>query len=316
MTLFGFLVIFLAIIGLIALVYTIVVRAGRVGRGTRPAVCPQCGNANPDGARFCQKCRTPVGNSIQQSAASQVTTASESRPGLCPQCGNANPDEAIFCQKCGTPVGKPTQKSDVPQPGMASESRPGLCPQCGKANPEQARFCLSCGAALQTFFQKPSVSQAVVSTQTTKIVAIIGAAVILVGFLTPWITISGWVSANISALDWIRGWSFGGETLDRRGEVYLALIGVLLAVVGAISALASPKTKARWATLILLGGIASILAAVWGIVDIGSHADLGVSGGYGYGVYLTLIGGLLSLGALLGSRRWLETLFKRWFLTT
>ena len=308
-TVFGWLVLILAFAGVIGLVFGIVAVVKRIGRGSRSAVCPHCGKANTEQATFCVSCGEALQRPVSERIAPQARAVSTSNPGIpCSQCGKPNPGQAKFCVGCGAPLEAAPQQSSASadgaprQPEMTAGT--GFCPKCGAPQPTGSRFCVGCGTVIQTAGQKASISQGAKSKQTMRIVAIIGAAVILIGFITPWITISGWVSADISALDWIRGWNFGGETLDRRGEVYLALMGVLLAVAGAISALVGPKAKGRWVTLVSLGGIASIIAAIWGIVDIGRGAELGVSGGYGYGVYLTLIGGLVGLvGAVASLKR-------------
>jgi ribosomal protein L40E len=55
--------------------------------------CPECGNNNPEGAKFCIKCGAKF---------SQV----------CPQCGAGNPPQAVYCEQCGaslvpTEAGRP-----------------------------------------------------------------------------------------------------------------------------------------------------------------------------------------------------------------
>ncbi|MBC7232166.1 MAG: SPFH domain-containing protein [Chloroflexi bacterium] len=47
--------------------------------------CPQCGTANPVGAKFCNNCGAKLSG----------TTA-------CPNCGHENPPGAKFCNNCGT----------------------------------------------------------------------------------------------------------------------------------------------------------------------------------------------------------------------
>nr|MBC7244225.1 SPFH domain-containing protein [Chloroflexota bacterium] len=50
--------------------------------------CPQCGTANPAGAKFCNNC-----------GAKLAATAA------CPNCGHENPPGAKFCNNCGTKLG-------------------------------------------------------------------------------------------------------------------------------------------------------------------------------------------------------------------
>src|SRR5712691_4430175 len=46
-------------------------------------ICPQCGQENPSGARFCMRCATKLSQS-------------------CPACETDNPLGAQFCLNCGT----------------------------------------------------------------------------------------------------------------------------------------------------------------------------------------------------------------------
>jgi membrane protease subunit (stomatin/prohibitin family) len=48
--------------------------------------CPNCGTANPAGAKFCNNCGTKLGD----------TTIN------CPNCGHENPAGSKFCNNCGT----------------------------------------------------------------------------------------------------------------------------------------------------------------------------------------------------------------------
>ncbi|HUF37630.1 MAG TPA: adenylate/guanylate cyclase domain-containing protein [Anaerolineales bacterium] len=54
--------------------------------------CPTCGNANPAGAKFCNKCGSPLKSG-------------------CPNCGHENPPGARFCNECGTALGTGTAGS-------------------------------------------------------------------------------------------------------------------------------------------------------------------------------------------------------------
>ena len=58
-----------------------------------PAVCcPNCGEAVPDGMKFCPSCGQQIG------------TAEPKVIGACAVCGTQLKDGWIFCKKCGTPV--------------------------------------------------------------------------------------------------------------------------------------------------------------------------------------------------------------------
>ena len=50
--------------------------------------CPACGTANPEQARFCMSCASPLAR-------------------VCPSCGAAAPPEAAFCMSCGIALAPP-----------------------------------------------------------------------------------------------------------------------------------------------------------------------------------------------------------------
>jgi len=59
------------------------------GRQEPPAAtiaCPNCGTANPSGAKFCNNCGTKLGNATVK----------------CPNCGHENAAGSKFCSDCGT----------------------------------------------------------------------------------------------------------------------------------------------------------------------------------------------------------------------
>jgi len=79
--------------------------------------CPKCGYQNPQGAKFCQNCGSPL----------QPPTGGIK----CPKCGADNPPGAKFCVNCGTPLQQTTK-----------------CPKCGADVPAGSKFCPNCGAKL------------------------------------------------------------------------------------------------------------------------------------------------------------------------
>ncbi len=52
---------------------------------TATVACPNCGTANPAGAKFCNNCGTKLTGTVK-----------------CPNCGHENPAGAKFCSNCGT----------------------------------------------------------------------------------------------------------------------------------------------------------------------------------------------------------------------
>jgi hypothetical protein len=133
------------------------------------------------------------------------------------------------------------------------------------------------------------------------LVGLVGGILALVGIFTPWITASGWgMSEGWSAWDSITE----AKMMERETYCVLAFVGAILGLLGALSAMAAPRTKALWAIL-GIGAILAIAGAAWGFSDFfggepGTY--MGVTISYGYGLYLTLVGGILALlGALGGS---------------
>jgi len=124
------------------------------------------------------------------------------------------------------------------------------------------------------------------------LIGLIGGILALVGIFTPWATASGWgMSVSASAWDGIK---------DSAGSYFtVALVGACVALVGALSALAAPRVKALWAIL-AIGGILAIAGAAYGFFDIETGTEGGFIYGYGYGLYLTLVGGILALIGSLG----------------
>jgi class 3 adenylate cyclase/tetratricopeptide (TPR) repeat protein len=60
------------------------------------AICPGCGEENPDKFRVCGFCGTPLAAAEPQPAAPETT--------VCPSCGEANPAKFRLCGFCGSPL--------------------------------------------------------------------------------------------------------------------------------------------------------------------------------------------------------------------
>ena len=90
-----------------------------------------------------------------------------------------------------------------------------------------------------------------------------------------------------------------GEKFERETYACLAFAGAVLILVGALAALTSPKTKVLW-VILAIGGILAIIGSAWALSDIETGGILGVSVDRGYGIYLTLVGGILGLIGILG----------------
>jgi ribosomal protein L40E len=68
--------------------------------------CPRCEADNPDGAKFCIECGTPL-------------------PRRCPQCGADTLPRAKFCAECGTPLTAQTPAPPAATPPSAVRYTPG-----------------------------------------------------------------------------------------------------------------------------------------------------------------------------------------------
>lgn len=175
------------------------------------------------------------------------------------------------------------------------------CTRCGQENAHQAQFCQGCGAALQKPTQVPDAVQSMSNKRILGAVWVIAGMLLLVGIFTPWVAVSGWgVSASASAWDSVTNAEVMGGEVGREGWAFVALLGAILTLAGSLSALASPKTRVFWGIL-GIGGVFAVIGAVWGFSDIETGSALGISVGYGAGLYLTLVGGILGLvGGSLG----------------
>lgn len=68
--------------------------------GRERMICPHCGAANAENARFCVSCGRPL-------------------PRVCPNCGSINPPGARFCNQCGFPL------EGQPIPALVAETLNG-----------------------------------------------------------------------------------------------------------------------------------------------------------------------------------------------
>ncbi len=144
------------------------------------------------------------------------------------------------------------------------------------------------------------------SRATIGVVGLIGGMLALLGIFTPWITLSaGGYSLSMSAWDSItESGILSGQCGLMGREVYctVALAGVGFALLGALGSLVTPKFNAAWA-LLAIGGLVVIFGAAWAFSDIETGSVPGISIDYGWGLYLCLVGGIVSLIGVLGLGR-------------
>jgi len=155
-------------------------------------LCPNCGQQNRDGFRFCQSCGTPLSEPQTQP---QVQSAREDQ--TCFKCGTTNPPGMRFCKACGaqlssdqpdpqpppateTPAAQPPPTTETPavqhppaaetpaaqqqaadaQPAAAAPAKEQTCPNCGAHTPGGYRFCQQCGTPLAATTPPPGMSAA------------------------------------------------------------------------------------------------------------------------------------------------------------
>jgi len=142
--------------------------------------CNNCGWENPEGSAKCERCSSPLGNSVlsgtesaaryQQQASSnlrstireavdgayqndtpyqssedQQQSAKNGNGTICSNCGYSLSPSMNVCPQCGTPQGKPKPTYEERQPNR--KERP--CPACGGVVVAGARFCPTCGKQLR-----------------------------------------------------------------------------------------------------------------------------------------------------------------------
>lgn len=121
------------------------------------------------------------------------------------------------------------------------------------------------------------------------IIGLIGGILVVAGVFGPWITDG----------DSLSGWDLTKATAEGGFDAklpYVALVGGILAVIGAILALVRPGEIP--AGLLAIGGILALIGVAIGPVvnDIG----LGGFGVMGYGGILVVVGGILAILVTLG----------------
>ncbi|MBM4462074.1 MAG: hypothetical protein FJ012_01900 [Chloroflexi bacterium] len=150
------------------------------------------------------------------------------------------------------------------------------------------------GAAIRAHSQEPGIQRGVTGNRIVVGIALLAAMLTLAGIFTPWAVRRVWEDfLNVSAWNAITGqYSGGWAPLDEVWAI-LALHAAILLLAGAVYALVAPRARLPWGIL-AAGGVLTIASSLWGLFDIRSGSLLDIRG-IGYGLYLTLVGGILGL---------------------
>ena len=159
-----------------------------------------------------------------------------------------------------------------------------------KSAKQDSQLSRSSGVALQ----ERGIQQWVTDRKVLGRVGLIAGVMALVVVFSPWAMDPGSYHPNLSAWDAITGLRIGDNEPLCRVWAGLALHGAVFALVGALFAVAAPKAKAPWAIL-GVGSALAIAGCAWGLSDIRDGGVMGFYSGYGYGLFLTLVGGILGL---------------------
>jgi hypothetical protein len=114
--------------------------------------CPNCGNEEPEGSRFCGNCGTPF-ESPQSHAAATEPIASSATVLTCSSCGNEEPEGTRFCGSCGTPFPPVDQTPTLTEPAPAGPEEQSLGVEPAPAptpagERSRLRWVLAAGVAL------------------------------------------------------------------------------------------------------------------------------------------------------------------------
>jgi hypothetical protein len=175
--------------------------------------------------------------------------------------------------------------------GSPTTIEAGFCPKCGTAQPEGAAFCPKCGAQLEgPDPETPPQSGDGSSTNAPALGMIAGGITLAVGSLMPWLTATAAFVGTVSR-----------NGIDGGGDGLVTVIAGGCVALGGVARV----MRSRWSQIARgLGGLASAVAGVVAVYDIGSVskrvADLtsgtsGVIASVGVGLYVALIGAAVGL---------------------
>ena len=95
-------------------------------------ICPNCGQENSEGFKFCVKC----GKGLVESGAGPLT---------CPACGKENAQGALFCAHCGASLGAPKNEVGFTNPPGSSNEPPYQGPYASNIALDIIFSIITCG---------------------------------------------------------------------------------------------------------------------------------------------------------------------------
>jgi len=124
------------------------------------AVCAECGSQQPDGAKYCDQCGTPLGKITPETPprAAGAQSSPTAAITVCPACGNQVKPDGTFCDNCGARLGSASLLSPPP-----SARQPGklVCLECGAQLASDSNFCDVCGTPVEETFASPKAGSLV-----------------------------------------------------------------------------------------------------------------------------------------------------------
>jgi predicted amidophosphoribosyltransferase len=104
----------------------------------RGNICPNCGTANLENAKFCIGC----GSGLNKASTPKMNEV-KSNSIVCPGCGSENRPGSKFCIGCGNSLATDKHEENEKVPDSV------ICPECQSENKLESKFCIKCGSNLK-----------------------------------------------------------------------------------------------------------------------------------------------------------------------
>ena len=102
----------------------------------RGNICPKCGTANLENAKFCIGCGSQL---IKTSTNKPQINQLNSNFKICPNCESKNKPNSKLCISCGAGLNEVEK----------NEPNYLICPECQSENKLNSKFCIKCGNKLK-----------------------------------------------------------------------------------------------------------------------------------------------------------------------